>query len=418
MIATNLQTCYTSDTMAKPKQSPKTLYLGELFSGPGGLALGALLSSKTTSSGYQIIPTWANDYDSNSCVTYANNLMNGEFSHMYCQDVATLKIEDLPPIDVFTYGFPCNDFSIVGEQKGFQGKFGPLYTYGIRVLNKFKPKFFVAENVGGLSSANRGEAMKQIISELSRAGNGYNITAHLYKAEEYGIPQSRHRIIIVGIDKRLKKVFKVPSPTHLKNYVAVSTVLENIPEGIANHEFKKQSRLVTERLQLIKPGENVWNAKLPDHLQIHIKSAAKLSQIYRRLHPDKPSYTLTASGGGGTHGYHYKEPRALTNRERARIQTFPDNFVFHGSAESVRKQIGMAVPPKLGQIVFTGILNTLSNTYYPYIQPNIVVEYNLNLYDYFNNPRTQTKIISRQSNGSKYSRQGNNQRRNEFRQSG
>ncbi len=97
----------------------------------------------------------------------------------------------------------------------------------------------------------------------------------------------------------------------------------------------------------------------------------KLSQIYRRLHPDKPSYTITGSGGGGTHGYHWSEPRALTNRERARIQTFPDSFVFEGSKESVRKQIGMAVPPRLSYVIFKAILKTIAGIPYPAVESNL-----------------------------------------------
>ena len=97
---------------------------------------------------------------------------------------------------------------------------------------------------------------------------------------------------------------------------------------------------------------------------------ARMSHIYRRLHPDKPSYTITGSGGGGTHVYHYKEHRALTNRERARIQTFPDNFEFVGSKESVRKQIGMAVPVLGAKIILKSILKTFANIDYPSIKEN------------------------------------------------
>ena len=91
---------------------------------------------------------------------------------------------------------------------------------------------------------------------------------------------------------------------------------------------------------------------------------AKISQIYKRLDPTKPAYTVTGSGGGGTHIYHYKENRALTNRERARLQTFPDNYVFEGSKESVRKQIGMAVPARGAKIIFEAILNTFAGIEY------------------------------------------------------
>lgn len=135
----------------------------------------------------------------------------------------------------------------------------------------------------------------------------------------------------------------------------------------------RQSPLVVERLQLIKPGENIWQTKLPKRLQLDVKGA-RLSQIYRRLHPNKPSYTITGSGGGGTHGYHWKEPRALTNRERARIQTFPDHFEFLGSKESVRKQIGMAVPVELSRIIFEAILKTFAGIKYHSVPQSIEIE--------------------------------------------
>lgn len=346
--------------------------LGELFCGPGGLALGALNSRLVDGPGYSIEHAWANDFDSSSCDTYRHNICPSDPDTIICGDVKQLDIEALTPIDAFAYGFPCNDFSIVGEKKGFDGNFGPLYTYGIKVLNRFKPKFFVAENVGGLTSAGGGEAFKTILKDLSNAGDGYELTTHLYNAAEYGVPQSRNRIIIVGIDKKLKLTFKVPAPTTKGNPVTVSEALNHPPiaSDAHNNELTKQSKAVVERLKLIKPGQNVWTANLPEHLKLNVKSA-KLSQIYKRLDPNKPSYTITGSGGGGTHGYHWEEPRALTNRERARIQSFPDDFVFSGSKEQVRKQVGMAVPPKLSEAVFTAILKTFAEVEYPSVKANI-----------------------------------------------
>ena len=113
----------------------------------------------------------------------------------------------------------------------------------------------------------------------------------------------------------------------------------------------------------IKPGQNAFTADLPEELKLNVRGA-KISQIYKRLDPTKPAYTVTGSGGGGTHIYHYKEHRALTNRERARLQTFPDDYVFEGSKESVRKQIGMAVPAKGAQVIFEAILNTFAGIGY------------------------------------------------------
>jgi len=346
--------------------------LGELFCGPGGLALGAFNSKIVNGSLHTIEHAWANDFDPSSCDTYRSNICPNDPETIICGDVKQLDIDALTPIDGFAYGFPCNDFSIVGEKKGFDGNFGPLYTYGIKVINRFKPKFFVAENVGGLSSSGGGEAFKTILKDLSKAGNGYELTVHLYNASEYGVPQSRNRIIIVGIDKQQKLTFKVPAPTTKGNPVTAFEALNSPPiaKGAHNNELTKQSPTVVERLKLIKPGQNVWTADLPEHLRLNVKSA-KLSQIYKRLDPDKPSYTITGSGGGGTHGYHWDEPRALTNRERARIQSFPDDFVFSGSKEQVRKQVGMAVPPKLSEAVFTAILKTFAGVEYPHVTANI-----------------------------------------------
>ncbi|NHJ39315.1 MAG: DNA (cytosine-5-)-methyltransferase, partial [Asgard group archaeon] len=183
--------------------------LGELFCGPGGLAVGAINSlviDKTSNKKYSIKHQWASDYHNETCQTYAHNIKGGK---VFCKDVHDLMKDEesmsvLDEIDAFAYGFPCNDFSIVGETKGFDGKFGGLYTYGVKILNKFKPKFFLAENVGGMTSANEGKAFKQILKDLEEAGNGYDLTVHKYRFEEYGVPQTIHRIIIVGIDKKLK----------------------------------------------------------------------------------------------------------------------------------------------------------------------------------------------------------------------
>jgi DNA (cytosine-5)-methyltransferase 1 len=356
--------------------------LGELFCGPGGLARGALdVRVIVDNEDHQIEHGWANDYDQDTCDTYERNICSDETCKtVYCDDVRKfVKMLDgyqLKPIDIFAYGFPCNDFSIVGESKGFQGEFGPLYTNGLNVLNKFKPAVFVAENVGGIQSANQGMAFFQILADLEQAGNGYDLSVNLYKAEEYGVPQARHRVIIVGIDSTLGKEFKVPAPTtpNKEDKVTASQALSNIPPDASNNEFTNQSKTVIERLNLIKPGQNVWNADLPEHLRLNVKGA-RLSQIYRRLDPDKPSYTITGSGGGGTHCYHWSEPRALTNRERARLQTFPDNFVFQGKKESVRKQIGMAVPPKLSTVIFEAIIKTLSGVSYDFVKPNLKLDH-------------------------------------------
>jgi len=344
--------------------------LAELFCGPGGLSLGAILSSVRDSKNnlYGIEPVWANDIDKDTCKTYARNIHNGNQKNVICAPVETIDFTKVPSFDILTFGFPCNDFSLVGEQKGFGGKYGPLYTYGIKAIDAHNPKVIIAENVSGLQSANEGEAFSKILEDLENAGKGYNLVPHLYKFEEYGVPQMRHRVVIVGIRKDLNLEFKIPAPTTPEKYITSREALENplIKNDAPNHEITMQGETVIERLKHIPPGENAWYKGLPEHLRLNVKNA-KMSQIYKRLHPDKPSYTITGSGGGGTHGYHWHENRALTNRERARIQTFPDSFIFEGSKESVRKQIGMAVPPKGAQAVITAVLKTFAGVKYQWI---------------------------------------------------
>lgn len=343
---------------------------GELFCGPGGLALGAKKASIINEE-YKIIHEWANDIDESACETFHHNICPNRPETVHNVPIQQLNIKNLPKIDALTFGFPCNDYSIVGEQKGIEGEYGPLYRYGVKTLEYHQPKWFLAENVGGLQSANEGKIFLKILSDLSNAGEiGYNLTTHLYKFEEYGVPQCRHRILIVGIRKDLGLFFKVPKPTHLYNYKTCKEAISEPPieENAPNHEFTRHTQKVIEMLKHIPSGKNAWYEEIPEHLRLNVKGA-KLSQIYKRLDPNLPSYTVTGSGGGGTHVYHWSENRALTNRERARLQTFDDNYIFYGGKEKVRKQIGMAVPPDGAKIVFEAILKTFAGIEYDSIEP-------------------------------------------------
>lgn len=343
--------------------------LGELFCGPGGIAWGAT-HADIGDDDFAIVHQWANDYDADTCKTYRKNICPDDPQSVYHADIRTFDMSQLSPIDALAFGFPCNDYSVVGEQKGMDGVYGPLYSYGVKALKRFHPMWFLAENVGGLRNANDGRAFTKILSELRDAG--YKVTPHLFKFEDYGIPQARHRIIIVGIRNDLDIEYRVPSAEPYKDIDnTCRTAIERpMPEGVTNNEITRQSARVIERLKYIKPGENAFTADLPEDLRLNIRGA-QISQIYKRLDPNKPSYTVTGSGGGGTHMYHWSAPRALTNRERARLQTFPDSYVFEGSKESVRKQIGMAVPCRGAQIIFEAILKCFAHQDYLSIEPNI-----------------------------------------------
>lgn len=211
------------------------------------------------------------------------------------------------------------------------------------------------------------------IAQRYDAGKQYpELLISNYDTYEEGV-LARHRVIIVGIREDLPYEFKIPSTNPYRECnITCKNAIENppIPQDALNNEKTAQSAIVVERLKHIKPGQNAFTADLPEELQLNVRGA-KISQIYKRLDPTKPAYTVTGSGGGGTHIYHWSEPRALTNRERARLQTFPDTYYFQGSKESVRKQIGMAVPCQGAKIIFEAILKTFAGIPYESMEPNL-----------------------------------------------
>jgi len=393
--------------------------LGELFCGPGGLALGAGLARKITAKNgenFSISHIWGVDKDKDAIDTYRLNVAKRFGGEAICCDALEFckkNILDYPRITALAFGFPCNDFSLVGQQKGVNGQYGELYKAGIEAINQMNPYWFIAENVSGIHSANQGEAFQTILKALKNAGTmdyGYNLTAHLYKFEYYGIPQYRHRFIIVGIRSNKHFTFKVPAPTHgdgRKPFFTAGKALAEIGADAPNTELTRQDTRIERRLKFTPPWKNAWF--LDELLKMNPKerldilqplpwykkefaglsdykicqmidearllcTKARMSHIYKRLDKNRPSYTITGSGGGGTHVYHWEQHRALTNRERAKLQSFPDDFVFIGSKESVRKQIGMAVPPQGAKIIFEAILKTFARIDYDYVEANYPIK--------------------------------------------
>ncbi|MGO1567872.1 MAG: DNA cytosine methyltransferase [Brachybacterium sp.] len=378
--------------------------LGEMFSGPGGIALGAERASTRISreGGSSVSHGWAVEYHPDTADTYRRNIRGASTESVFTADVREFDLRQVPKFDSFAFGFPCNDFSTVGEHRGLEGDYGALYTYGVHALALHSPDWFVAENVSGLSRANGGMAFGKILSALRRPGRAarsdgnfrefygadaeavdpdleYELVANLYRFEEYGLPQRRHRFIITGIRKdvrrELRKGFQVPAPTTPQKWQQ-TTARDAIerdpihPDAYNNGRIKHRQNVV-DRLNAIAPGKNAFNTDFEDpSLKLNVKGVT-LSNIYRRLSADEPSYTVTGSGGGGTHMYHWADPRALTNRERARLQTFPDSFRFLGGNPSVRRQIGMAVPPDGAQVVIEAMLRTMDGTAYDSVRPSL-----------------------------------------------
>jgi len=321
--------------MDAKKVEPKIL---SLFSGCGGLDWGF------HQAGYKTV--WANDINEWAVKTFAKNFGKNIITQKNIEEIDPEKDTTIPACDLIIGGFPCQDFSVVWKQPGLNGDRGNLYKHYLRFINAKKPKAFVAENVKGLLTANKGKAIKEIMKGFSFAGDGYMVKIQLYNFADYGVPQFRERVIIVGIRLDTGFNFVHPAPTHgegRKNkYRTAGNALKNV-EKVA--DFNKEEIKIAEKtrklLDRIPEGGNFKNIPADDPEYVK----GMISHVYRRIKLDEPAKTIIAAGGGGTWGYHFPEPRPLCNRERARLQSFPDNFEFEGSVTEIRRQIGNAVPP-------------------------------------------------------------------------
>lgn len=301
--------------LAKPdmSQKRKTFSVASLFSGCGGMDLGFVggfdfLGKYFAKTGFEIV--WANEISAAACKTYRTN-----FSHPIIEGDISKEIDHLPDYtDVVIGGFPCQDISINGKMLGVKGKRSSLYTYIVEAVRRMNPKAFVAENVGGLLLKQNEYSFNKILSDFNSLG--YNVTYHVYHAEEYGVPQTRTRVLFVGTRKD-SPVFVHPLPSCDKPITAQEALadLEGLPQ---------------------------------DKAFAHIWSRANVSgeQGNRTLVADRPGYTIRAECHGNIQ-FHYSLPRRMSMREAARIQSFPDTFTFPCGLRETERQIGNAVPPVL-----------------------------------------------------------------------
>ncbi|EAZ90270.1 site-specific DNA-methyltransferase M.NgoVII [Crocosphaera chwakensis CCY0110] len=321
--------------------------------------------------GYKII--WANDIDSDACQTYKNNIGN----HIVKSDIANINLKDIPKCDIIIGGFPCQDFSLIWKRKGLSTERGNLYKYFVKVVQDKNPKVFIAENVKGLMTANKGKAIMQIKEDFENCGlYGYDLDIDIYNFADYGVPQLRERVLIIGIRKDINFKYRKPFPTHKPDeYVTSEEALQGVKKIPYNNEHQNIKKKTIEMLKLIPEGENF--TAIPRNSPYYVKGM--ISHVYRRLHRNRPSTTIIAAGGGGTWGYHYLEPRPLTNRERARLFGYPDDFIFYGSIASVRKQIGNSVPPPAIKIIADYLKEVFAYKVYETLSKNSISYQQLSL---------------------------------------
>lgn len=312
-------------SMSKSEDRPKLL---SLFSGCGGMDLGF------RDAGYEVV--WANDFEPAACATYAKNFGD----HIVPGSITDVDFSTLPSADIVVGGFPCQDFSMIWKRGGIETERGNLYRYFVRAVKTVHPKVFVAENVKGLLTANGGEAIAQIKRDFEALG--YRVSVDLYNFANYGAPQLRERVLIVGVRNDLSYKFVKPEPTHTpETYVTSGEALKGVESVPHNNEHQNIKDRTRQIIAAIPEGKNF--SAIDPSSPLYVKGM--ISHVYRRLDRNKPSTTIIAGGGGGTWGYHFEHDRPLTNRERARLFGYPDDFVFEGTVTEVRKQIGNSVPP-------------------------------------------------------------------------
>ena len=293
-----------------------------LFSGAGGLDLGFILA------GHKII--WANDLYCDAVETYRKNIGG----HVVCEDIKNVKTSDIPDCDIVIGGFPCQGFSVANWKRHVDDERNVLYKQLMRVIDEKRPKFFLAENVKGLTNMEKGEVFKLVLQDFESIG--YKVKWKVLNAADYGVPQTRQRVIITGVRKDIDFEYEYPVPTHdkngangLKKWVSVTEALRDLPDPDKDND-------------------------LPNHTYSKYKLNFSNYIGHRKLDPEKPATTVTARGddkGGVVILPHPNATRRMSCREVATIQSFPLNFEFYGSNSSVYRQIGNAVPPLLGKAV-------------------------------------------------------------------
>lgn len=369
-----LNTNVNSISAEKVKPTQKKIYkVVSLFSGGGGMDLGfeggfEFLGKEFHENPFEVI--FANDIFQQAADVYEANL---PFNHSISSKIAVERrsINDLSmdkdfpkdKVDVVLGGFPCQSFSVAGKRGGLSDPRGQLYLQMIRVIKHYKPAMFVAENVDGIRNSRKdknGEevdksALDTILTDFDDAG--YNVQYHVLTAADYGVPQVRRRVIIIGIRKDLGDNNDVYYP---------------------RAEYDRTGEATGKKWVSAKEGiDDLWdkvNKGIPDHYSQDISKAkfypGRKMQGNNRIAADRPAPTIRAEHHGNIEA-HYRttksDPndmsgwRRLSVRECARLQSFPDNFTFACSPSSAYKVVGNAVPPVMAWYIAQGVLYTLSS---------------------------------------------------------
>ncbi|MER2520425.1 MAG: DNA cytosine methyltransferase [Bdellovibrionales bacterium] len=322
-----VETAITSKSATSKAPIKKIYRVISMFSGCGGMDLGFRGGFSVFGKTYSKHPfriVWANDLNEAACRTYRRNLD----SHIKCGDVWQ-ELDTLPEsTDILIGGFPCQDISVNGKGAGIDGKRSGLYRAMVEAIRRTRPKIFVAENVKGLLMKHNKNSLEAVLRDFK--GLGYDVTYQLYHAADYGVPQTRERVIIVGTALNIG-AFKPPSPPLTKKeWVSAHEAIADLENAEENAEFS-----------------HIWS-----------KAEKSSDQGNRRLKADRPAHTMRAECHGNIQ-FHYKLKRRISMREAARFQSFPDNYIFDAKLRETERQIGNAVPPVLAWHIAEAVADAL-----------------------------------------------------------
>ncbi len=281
-----------------------------LFSGCGGLDLGFIKA------GFEIV--FANDIDKEACLSYANNINH----HILCKDIYSIRADEIPDADILIGGFPCLGFTIAnGKNRNLNSSYNKLYLEYARILALKQPKYFLVENVAGIQSGKifKEHFYEKILPSFEKCG--YTLKFAILNASDYNVPQNRKRVIIIGRRNDIKNEVNFP---------------------------KKQTKIPKTLKDAIGDLPLEYSENIPNHTGSRHKININGYVGNRILSWDKPAPTITGRGSRGGGAVIHPHPhlhRRLSVRECARIQSFPDDFIFYGSNGAAYAQIGNAVPP-------------------------------------------------------------------------
>ncbi len=345
----NIIPTISNNNMTQENSYNKQLTFIEVCAGAGGLSKGFI------DSGFEAL--LLNDTDKYCIETLKMNHPETNIIKGSMVDLDLEKYKD-KKIDVLMGGVPCQSFSQAGKRKGIKDDRGKLILHFIKMINILTPNVFIIENVHGLVTHDKGNTLQMVINEINKIGK-YIINYKVLNANDYSVPQNRKRLIIVGINSSINKIFNFPQPHKYKPIL--KDVLENCPESPGTI-YKKEKYDI---MKLVPEG-GCW-VDIPDEIAKQYmgksyESGGGKRGILKRLDMKKPSLTLlTTPSQKQTERCHPIETRPLQTLEYARIQTFPDNYKFSGSINQIYKQIGNAVPVNLGKAIAEEVINVLNN---------------------------------------------------------